>query len=227
MENRTGGRRGFTLIELLVVIAIIAILAAILFPVFARARENARKSTCQSNLKQISLAFVQYRQDYDERMPGSWTGGGAAYPGIYQWPWCLAPYMKNWQVFVCPSDPSRNAIVAAADPRNNVSFGYGTNVAYYNGSGVAGVAANHPMGKADAEIGDVSGTIVVFDNAGFERGWADAASQGGTTAASLQPRHSDGLNFGFYDGHVKWMQPTAALQTHAQGIRPYWSIQSD
>src|SRR5687768_5924591 len=75
-RKRNGALKGFTLIELLVVIAIIAILAAILFPVFARARENARRSSCQSNLKQIGLGFAQYTQDYDEKMPITiyWTG---------------------------------------------------------------------------------------------------------------------------------------------------------
>ncbi len=87
----------FTLIELLVVIAIIAILAAILFPVFARARENARRSSCQSNLKQIGLGFAQYIQDYDGYLPGSSVGSGAS------WPSMIFPYIKSEQIFVCPS----------------------------------------------------------------------------------------------------------------------------
>lgn len=96
--------KGFTLIELLVVIAIIAILAAILFPVFARARENARRASCQSNMKQIGLGLLQYTQDYDERLPlnhqNSYTGNGS-YLG---WAQLVQPYIKSYQLFQCPSE---------------------------------------------------------------------------------------------------------------------------
>ena len=94
---------GFTLIELLVVIAIIALLAAILFPVFARARENARKSTCASNLKQIGLAVIQYAQDYDEiQVPAYSFSNTAASSNFSFWPGLLQPYAKSQQIFVCP-----------------------------------------------------------------------------------------------------------------------------
>ncbi|HEY3328738.1 MAG TPA: DUF1559 domain-containing protein [Capsulimonadaceae bacterium] len=95
-------KRGFTLIELLVVIAIIAILAAILFPVFATAREKARQTTCASNMKQLGLAFVQYTQDYDEDWPvGNQSNGDGSgwYDSVY-------PYVKSSQVYDCPSDPT-------------------------------------------------------------------------------------------------------------------------
>jgi prepilin-type N-terminal cleavage/methylation domain-containing protein/prepilin-type processing-associated H-X9-DG protein len=90
---------GFTLIELLVVIAIIAILAAILFPVFARARENARRASCQSNLKQIGMATMMYTQDYDDHMYAS-SRGYSSEPTIYDY---MEPYLKSKQVLVCPS----------------------------------------------------------------------------------------------------------------------------
>lgn len=101
--------KGFTLIELLVVIAIIAILAAILFPVFAKAREKARMASCQSNLKQLALAVLMYAQDFDERTP---CGCGYQATGALQWPrqpWWdrILPYVKNQQVYACPSNPRR------------------------------------------------------------------------------------------------------------------------
>ncbi len=112
MNDRTSPRRpgaGFTLIELLVVIAIIAILAAILFPVFAKAREKARQASCASNLKQIGLACLQYEQDYDEILPKTWYGPGGygdsnpATP-TYKWMDAVQPYTKSTQVFHCPDD---------------------------------------------------------------------------------------------------------------------------
>jgi len=115
MQTRSH-RSAFTLIELLVVIAIIAILAAILFPVFAQAREQARKASCISNCKQLGLATMMYTQDYDETYPcNSWDGAlmGTTDNDIKQdgkrytvWMWRIMPYIKNKQVFVCPSDPN-------------------------------------------------------------------------------------------------------------------------
>ena len=94
-------RHGFTLVELLVVVAIIAILASILFPVFSRARESARRATCQSNLKQIGLGIMQYAQDYDGSMPPSQLGNSSTGP-LVSWPSTMFAYLKSAQVFVCP-----------------------------------------------------------------------------------------------------------------------------
>lgn len=108
--HRDDKAKGFTLIELLVIIGIIAILAAILFPVFARARENARKTSCLSNMKQMGLAFMQYTQDYDEKFPrlqlSTLSGATKAPPYTYPYGWAdaLYPYTKSTQLLQCPSD---------------------------------------------------------------------------------------------------------------------------
>src|SRR5579862_8527959 len=119
-------RKGFTLIELLVVIAIIAILAAILFPVFAKVREKARQTTCLSNLKQLGLAFSQYNEDYDETFTKSVWGSSQGWAGqVY-------PYIKSTGAFTCPDDPTAPNPAASATPvsyamNNNVSWGNGAN----------------------------------------------------------------------------------------------------
>jgi len=104
-KSRKWSPAGFTLIELLVVIAIIAILAAILFPVFAQARNKARQSSCLSNTKQIGLAMMMYADDYDETLPSSYyyINGANSQNGYVQWSGMIAPYVKNWQLFICPS----------------------------------------------------------------------------------------------------------------------------
>src|SRR5690606_13298398 len=110
-SSQNGTKRGFTLIELLVVIAIISILAAILFPVFARARENARRASCMSNLKQIGLGIMMYTQDYDETYPRCLQIDAATPPddirwvsgNYWVWQQMIQPYVKNYQIFRCPS----------------------------------------------------------------------------------------------------------------------------
>ncbi|MBW3637955.1 MAG: DUF1559 domain-containing protein, partial [Armatimonadetes bacterium] len=181
---------GFTLIELLVVIAIIAILAAILFPVFGRARENARRSSCASNQKQLGLAWLQYAQDYDEitlPMAGAFTGGpvtpGPGNPlspapgtGIH-WPTAIDPYLKSREILVCPSSRSlvlnsygmnSNAMIARVDYAGNpCSNPYPCQGAPNNGYGTAGAAGG---GRALASFENTTLMPVFTDGVGISGG---------------------------------------------------------
>lgn len=191
-------RRGFTLIELLVVIAIIAILAAILFPVFARAREKARMASCLSNVKQISLGCLMYAQDYDERTVG---GSGYGYPaGTLNWELKVQPYVKNWDLFRCPSSP----------------YGYFT---YWTQPLVRSYSRNTLQHQFLARIRLPAQTIQLGDGAHpaveFPRGMAPLYCRAGNpTCTSGSYRgdptdrdmlHNDGDNISFYDGHAKWV----------------------
>ncbi len=225
---------GFTLIELLVVIAIIAILAAILFPVFARARENARRASCQSNMKQIGLGILQYAQDYDERYPGgSRVTSGPAYPGI-GWAGMIFPYLKSAQIYKCP-----NETVTGSGVNVPVSYSLG----YVNTFATlptiqapsitlqiietTGAQANvsDPMesGSISYSSVDLSDNLVYASSGGaFGCCGSDAANKyttgpvplsaamgGGTRKNDAGARHFDGANYGFADGHVKWLKPSA------------------
>ncbi len=127
----TGTRKAFTLIELLVVIAIIAILAAILFPVFAQAREKARASSCLSNIKQINTSWQMYTQDYDENMVPMRIAVNDVYP-YYWWPKLLDPYTKSWAIYRCPSSPDPLGV-----------FGGGPNAWWANQQRFASVGYNY------------------------------------------------------------------------------------
>lgn len=207
-------KSGFTLIELLVVIAIIAILAAILFPVFARARENARRASCQSNLKQMGLGIFQYTQDYDEKFPQMYvcytsacTGTGYDY-----WPGLVQPYLKSTQIFRCPSDSTGFDLGGA----------HGGNLVSYVGNGVPdppGVWQTPPLcnggapGTSLAAIEDVATTYLVMDGKVGSALTIYERTDIGNVAPQpnlLDRRHLDGLNFLFCDGHVKWQQTSKA-----------------
>jgi prepilin-type N-terminal cleavage/methylation domain-containing protein/prepilin-type processing-associated H-X9-DG protein len=157
-------KRAFTLIELLVVISIIAILAAILFPVFARARENARRASCQSNLKQLGLGLMQYSQDYDEKLPvsnisnaqcGDTVGAG--------WGSRIFPYVKSTQIFVCPSDSGY------------VDSGY-TRVSYAYNSAIGSTNAARGISGAMAAMNSSALTVLNFEvsHAEMPAGWSEA-----------------------------------------------------
>jgi len=128
-HGRTSRKDGFTLIELLVVIAIIAILAAILFPVFAKARAKARQTACLSNMKQLGLALVQYTSDYDEAMPYAQLfldipGDGGNPPGwsFTDWRQLIYPYVKSMDAYVCPDNPSNAVVNANTQVASNLKF---------------------------------------------------------------------------------------------------------
>ena len=149
-SRRTTDRAGFTLIELLVVIAIIAILAAILFPVFAQAREKARATTCLNNEKQMGTGLLQYEQDYDEALPYIWygsNGGGSAPGGNYKWMDAVYPYIKSDAVFNCPDAPEK--VVNAQG--NFYPYHYYQNYAGLNpapaGNAVGGAGHNYYYGS--------------------------------------------------------------------------------
>ena len=214
---------GFTLIELLVVIAIIAILAAILFPVFARARENARRSSCQSNEKQLGLGFLQYVQDYDEMYPIVGQGLTANTFGVSSngWASILQPYLKSKQILQCPSEPNEGS--GSEDPTNY----FYTDYAY--SSVLGGLSPNAAGGETfttgdplkarnAAQLAYVSNTVMLIEsgwNPSAVQGHEANASSGGAPGAGnpaiLHPmgtsyRHLDGSNFLFADGHVKWFK---------------------
>jgi len=183
-------RPGFTLIELLVVIAIIAILAAILFPVFARAREKARQTACISNAKQLGLAVMQYTQDYDDYLPVSYNPGNPT-TNRY-WYQVIDPYVKNTQVRVCPSVPTR-------------ALGYGWNYDYIGyGSSTTCTAYNVSAIAKPAE------TIMLADAWNYviyrPSRYGSVPSPGVTTYDYNLAgcRHNDGANIAFCDGHAKW-----------------------
>jgi prepilin-type N-terminal cleavage/methylation domain-containing protein/prepilin-type processing-associated H-X9-DG protein len=192
-------RKAFTLIELLVVIAIIAILAAILFPVFARARENARRSSCMSNLKQLALAAMQYTQDNDERLPPAIESNQTP---VFYWFNGLDPYVNSLQVYICPSD-SKHTAQAAYRYANGISYGwnvYGLN--YYFGTKYIGY---HNGGIPLAAIDAPSETVMLGDNRDDSpNAWGIHYNSPGYYP--IGARHLEGANFAFVDGHAKWFK---------------------
>jgi prepilin-type N-terminal cleavage/methylation domain-containing protein/prepilin-type processing-associated H-X9-DG protein len=231
--------RAFTLIELLVVIAIIAILAAILFPVFAKARAKARQTSCLSNTRQINTAFMEYAQDYDEMFmcwktrcwaDNGWDGAARNDPPFHA---KLQPYIKNTQIFACPSQTRDSYFSGCWDASLYAPLGYGYNEHLgHSGSPATGFPINWlkmETWKSPAQtflVGDSMCGMVWGTNA---RGiidrvaWPDHDNMGGqwcntrdnpANQLDKYTRHNGGSNIGFMDGHAKWR---GALQTIQYG----------
>ncbi len=206
-------RRGFTLIELLVVIAIIAILAAILFPVFARAREKARQTSCLNNVKETMLAVLMYAQDYDETfnriansgMTGYTLPNGSTYTGGYMlWHSMLYPYTKNYQIWSCPSDNYRYA----GNYTGGGSYGI-------NSMNAGDLIADHKAPAQTFFFADSEGG----DSYNIDGDDADAEPIG--DGHEIPGRHNEGANIGFEDGHGKWMQQSSI--PHRSSSSRFWN----
>jgi prepilin-type N-terminal cleavage/methylation domain-containing protein/prepilin-type processing-associated H-X9-DG protein len=229
--------RGFTLIELLVVIAIIAILAAILFPVFARAREKARQSGCQSNLKQIGIAATMYAQDYDETMVTAWRMSNNQ-DGT-TWADMLMPYMKNLQLLDCPSSGLKTALLGPTTwggyTVNRTALSYGINANYYGGyaGSASGPTANRPTGMNMARIQAPAETVLHTDHYGNYEAASQYDIQAAYTAVPLNAsdyRHNEQSNVLFCDGHVKSMNQGALTATHTisgVAVKYLFTIEAD
>jgi prepilin-type N-terminal cleavage/methylation domain-containing protein/prepilin-type processing-associated H-X9-DG protein len=223
-------RRGFTLIELLVVIAIIAILASILFPVFGRAREMARRTSCLSNEKQMGTAFMMYAQDYDEFLP-AWSTGYTVRPtGPLTfdtfWDYKLIPYIKsgnvpdlgttgsvvNGGVWKCPS--SENGA-------NQRSYGYSRGVAYDNDP-THKTADLPPTGTfyrypSITQMDKAASTILIGDSG--SAGYLDRPGERwyyvNDKTREMPTRHMEGANYLFADGHAKWLKAETVYPNNA------------
>ena len=208
-------RRGFTLIELLVVIAIIAILAAILFPVFARAREKARQASCSSNLKQLQLAVLMYAQDYDELLPDEQYRivGDGNQAGDASWRGVLVPYVRNAQLFICASHRPSAPVFDGRHNDQLMNGSYAINDAYQGVDGDLPPPPGPPKGRSLAEIWDASSVIFLVESDGRSDDILSAArtSYPWTPTAAWSRRHNEGANYAFVDGHVKWMRPSTEV----------------
>ncbi|MDD3925480.1 MAG: DUF1559 domain-containing protein [bacterium] len=225
-------RYGFTLIELLVVIAIIAILSAILFPVFGKAREKARQTTCTSNLKQLGLAFQMYLQDWDEMfIPYELSAYNSAVDR-YNWNWAYglkaSGYVSSPALFICPSAIGYKAMSkydVTQNPNNKISFylymHYGYNI-YHIGSSYKATGSWSAPPANLVDIRHPAETILLADSINTSTGYGSHIIQDGTLSPPysylIHDRHSNGANILWVDGHVGWFgQACERLQNGGRG----------
>ncbi len=176
--------RGFTLIELLVVIAIIAILAAILFPVFQKVRENARRASCESNLHQLGLALVQYNQDADERFPAGGNNGGTG------WGAEVYTYVKSTGVYKCPDDPTPNATNLEGHNETDVPVSYGI---------------NSNLGTATlAQLNAPASTVLLFETQGAQADITNPLNDVGAVNSSYASPSGNGGDSATLVGYLDW-----------------------
>jgi prepilin-type N-terminal cleavage/methylation domain-containing protein/prepilin-type processing-associated H-X9-DG protein len=222
---------GFTLIELLVVIAILAILAAILFPVFAQAREKARATVCVSNLRQLTMAIHQYMQDWEGGLPEFQQEGTTPEEYLsFRWYGHLAPYLKNREILHCPSDSISNARRAVQNslPYKNwvdrpelprLSYGYNWWLQQSQETTVVVPAETVLVGDcAGFQCYDARHSIAGLDIScyAFANGTLALEKYGVLTGQPGQERHGGGSNVAFFDGHVKFM-PAGQFRKRQEG----------
>ena len=207
-------RSGFTLIELLVVIAILAILAAILFPAFARARENARRTSCLSNVKQMGLGLMQYTQDYDETLP--------YYINVGVWQDTLQPYIKSRQVFICPSSALQDnmnffnygastEVLTEGPPLNLATIVASASTYAFMDAGSYAVRPQHGTNAGAAGVGYIPGS--------GDAGIVPAGAINAQGQSDFQSgRHFGGVNVGFADGHAKWLRTSVVVKEAAEAV---------
>ncbi len=217
-------RAAFTLIELLVVIAIIAILAAILFPVFARARENARRCSCQSNPKQVGLGLLQSVQDYDEKYPNRASLVAITPSNVYNnWADMIMPYVKSKQVFQCPSHVPRDSSGNIANNGimdgypYNIPGGYASNTGGWNGTQTRTLISDYATAPVSlAQLQRSSENIAVVESETFNTNVDITTALTGTNPLSWNG-HLATANYLFAGGHVKALKPFATTDSTAGG----------